>query len=247
MIPAGTHRILVVDDDPDICLNLNDILTDRGYQVDVAHNGSSALELVRATPYDVALLDLRMPGMNGLELYREIKKLRAGTVAILVSAYAQGDTTEQALAAGAWRVLSKPLDPAELDRLLCTALDQPHVLVVDDDRDLCANLWELLRERGYRVGMAYDARTATIQIRACRFHVVLIDMKIPNGTGQDVYRAVRHANPEARTLLITGNQCEMAGLVEQVLADGADGVCYKPFDLDELLGKLDRLARARDA
>ena len=75
----------------------------------------AALELVRQRPYDVALLDLRMPGMDGLTLYREIKKLRAGTVAILVTAYASGATSEEALAAGAWQVLPKPVD---LPRLL---------------------------------------------------------------------------------------------------------------------------------
>src|SRR5262245_4860567 len=90
-------RILVVDDDVDTCRNLSDILTDLGYRVDTAHDGASALELVRRHPYDVALLDLKMPGMSGLELYRQIKQLRAGTVAIIVTAYAGGSTTEEAL------------------------------------------------------------------------------------------------------------------------------------------------------
>ena len=60
--------------------------------------------------YDVALLDLKMPGMDGLTLYREIKKLRAGTVAIMVTAYASSATAEEALAAGAWQVVAKPVD-----------------------------------------------------------------------------------------------------------------------------------------
>lgn len=80
--------ILVVDDEVDICHNVADILSDLGCSVDVAHDGFAALDLVRRKPYDVALLDLKMPGMDGLTLYREIKKLRAGTVAIIVSAYA---------------------------------------------------------------------------------------------------------------------------------------------------------------
>jgi two-component system response regulator HydG len=97
-----TPSILVVDDEVDTCRNLSDILTDLGYSVDIAHEGLTALEMVRQKPYDVALLDLKMPGMDGLNLYREIKKLRAGTVAIVVTAYAGGDTKAEALAAGAW-------------------------------------------------------------------------------------------------------------------------------------------------
>ncbi len=110
MTRRGTSRILVVDDDRDICRNLSDILTDLGYEVDFAHDGPSALELVRQRPYDVALLDCKMPGMDGLTLYREIKKQRAGTVSLLVTAYASPTTADEALAAGAWKVAAKPVD-----------------------------------------------------------------------------------------------------------------------------------------
>src|SRR5947209_19121343 len=80
--------ILVVDDEVDTCRNLSDILTDLGYRVDVAHDGPSALELVRRNAYDVALLDLRMPGMDGLEWFHRIRQVRSGTVGIIVTAYA---------------------------------------------------------------------------------------------------------------------------------------------------------------
>src|SRR5579862_6312315 len=96
-------RILVVDDDVDICQNLFDILTDLGYHVDTAHDGLSALELVRKNTYDIALLDLKMPGMDGLELYRQIKKLQAGTVAMVVTAYASSGAAAEAHTAGAWQ------------------------------------------------------------------------------------------------------------------------------------------------
>jgi len=71
---AVTPSILVVDDEVDACLNLADILSDLGYRVDLAHDGESALALVRQRRYDVALLDLMMPGMDGTTLYGEMKK-----------------------------------------------------------------------------------------------------------------------------------------------------------------------------
>lgn len=153
--------ILLVDDDRDICENMADILTDLGYRVDVAHEGRTALELARARPYDVALLDLKMPGMDGLTLYREIKKVRAEMVALLITAHAGGSTAEEAVTAGMWQVLPKPVVFPRLLRLIDEALEQPLVLVVDDDADLCASLWDLLHERGYRVGIAHDGRQAT--------------------------------------------------------------------------------------
>jgi two-component system, NtrC family, response regulator HydG len=245
MTPAHEPTILLVDDDVDTCQNLSDILTDLGYRVDSAHDGLSALEMVRKKPYDVALLDLKMPGMDGLEFYREIKRLGAGTVAMLVTAYASHATAEEALTAGAWQVLSKPVDFPKLLGYLDEALSQPLVLVVDDDRELCANLWELFRERGYRVALAHTANEAAGQVAHANYKVILIDMRIPGGDGGEVFRRVREANPQARTLLITDYRSETADLVARVLAEGADAVCYKPFDVPRLLDVLKELAGSR--
>src|SRR5262249_34240097 len=161
-----------------------------------------------------------MPGMDGLTLYREIKKLWAGTVAIIVTAYAGGSTTEEALDAGAWQVLPKPVDFPKLLGLVDEALGQPLVLVVDDDHDLCASLWALLRQRGYRIAIAHDERTAAGQLKDTSFRVVLIDMKLPEGDGGSVFRLVREANPQACTLVITGHRSELEQLVRNVVAEG---------------------------
>jgi two-component system, NtrC family, response regulator HydG len=241
--PEGAS-ILIVDDDLDTCSNLSDILTDLGYRVEVAHDGPSALALARDRHYDVALLDLKMPGMDGLTLYRELRRVRADTVAIIVTAYAGGGTAEEALAAGAWRVLAKPVDFPRLLGLVDHAVGQPLVLVVDDDPDLCASLWDVLRERGFRVAIAHDEATAASQLRDAAFRVVVIDMKLPCGNGTTVFRLVRQANPQARTVVITGHRAELEQLVQQVMREGADAVCYKPFDVPGLVATLDRLAQA---
>jgi CheY-like chemotaxis protein len=240
---AAHPSILVVDDDVDTCRNLSDILTDLGYHVDTAHDGLSALDLVREKAYDIALLDLKMPGMDGVELYRRIKELQAGTVAMVVTAYASGATAEQALAAGAWQVLPKPVDFPRLLRLVNEALNQPLIMVVDDDPDLCTNLWDLLRERGYRVCLAHDEDQAAQSLRDRDFKVVLIDMKLPSGDGGSVFRLVREANPQARTVVITGFRSEMDQVVQQVVSEGADAVCYKPFDMPRLLATLTQLSK----
>jgi two-component system response regulator HydG len=236
-------RVLIVDDEADTCANLSDILADLDYDVDIAYDGPSALELVRKNAYDVALLDLRMPGMDGLELYRRIRQISAGTVAIVVTAYAASDTAKYALSAGAWKIVPKPVNIGSLLGMVAAALDTPLVLIVDDDRDLCDNLWDLLHERGYRVALAHDVPDADKALRKNRFHVVLIDMKLPAGDGNQVLRALQQVDPEARAILISGCASEMEGKIQQALTAGASAVCYKPFDVDQLLGTVKTLCR----
>ena len=230
------HRILIVDDEQDTCANLSDILTDLGYQVDTANDGFAALELVKNNDYDIALLDLRMPGMDGVELYRRIREVSAGTVAIVVTAYASSDTAKSARAAGAWQILSKPINIGSLLGLVSEALDAPLILVVDDDRDLCENLWDVMRDRGYRVHLAHDVADAQRVVQHHDFQVVLIDMKLPSGDGGQVLRLLRQKDPQARTVIITGFASETDTRVQQALAAGANAVCYKPFDVEKLLG-----------
>lgn len=238
-------RLLVVDDEQDTCSNLSDLFTDLGFQVDVAYNGSAALALVERNSYDVALLDLRMPGMDGLELYRHIHRISAGTVAIMVTAYADSATTASALDAGAWRVLSKPVDFPKLLQLVDEALNQPLVLVVDDDQDLCESLWELFRDRSYRVCLAHDVREAVDKLHERSYHVVLVDMKLPTGAGTEVLACLPQANPQAHSIVITGHRSEMEPHVQRALAGGANAVCYKPFDVELLLAKVSKLCGDR--
>lgn len=106
--------ILVVDDDTDIASNMSDILTDLGYQTAVAHDGKSAIALAKSSAFDVALLDFKMPDMDGAELYKQIKSLQPDMIAIMVTAYAGSGGTERAMSAGTWQVMRKPVDFSKL-------------------------------------------------------------------------------------------------------------------------------------
>jgi CheY-like chemotaxis protein len=106
--------IWCVDDDAATCASLSDILTDLGYGVSVACDGHAALQLVQQQPYGLALLDYRMPGMDGLELYRRIRQLRPSVVGVLVTACAANNVMDEARAVGVRNILPKPVDFDEL-------------------------------------------------------------------------------------------------------------------------------------
>lgn len=239
---GAAPSILIADDEEDICRNMADILGDLGYLVDIAHNGFDALVLAQQHPYDMALLDLKMPGMDGLTLYRQIKKFSAGTVAIIVTAFATNATALEALSAGTLNVLPKPVDIPRLLELITPALERPLALLVDDDIDLCDSLWDVLNVRGYRLCIAHDENEAAERLKTRQYHMVLIDLKLPQGDGLGVFRKVQQSNPRPRTIAITGNQLETGELLQQMITEGAEAVCYKPFDIPALLATMERLS-----
>jgi DNA-binding NtrC family response regulator len=139
----------------------------------------------------------------------------------------------------------KPVDFPKLLQLVEEAMHQPLVLVVDDDYELCDSLWELFHDHSYRVCLAYDVSEAVNKLRERSYHVVLVDMKLPTGNGTEVLACLPQANPQARSILITGHRSEMEPLVQKALVNGANAVCYKPFDVELLLDTVSRLCWPR--
>lgn len=117
--------ILLVDDDPDICASMSDIFSDLGYEVNVAYDGQGALELSHHHRYGLALLDFKLPGMNGVEVYRNLKREWAATVGVLVTGYASDDTAHAAIEVGIREVIAKPVDFRRLISLIQEVAGKP--------------------------------------------------------------------------------------------------------------------------
>ncbi|MCB9915554.1 MAG: response regulator [Planctomycetes bacterium] len=116
------RRILIADDDQEIRLGVADLLGPLGLEILLAESGVQALELVRRGGLDLALLDYKMPGPTGLEILETIRAELLDVPAILCSADADGDVGVLARRAGAFAVLTKPVNPAELRREVVRAL-----------------------------------------------------------------------------------------------------------------------------
>jgi CheY-like chemotaxis protein len=102
--------VLVVDDNPSMASTLADILDVKGFEAYTANSGAEALEILRDHPVDILLTDVKMPEMNGVELYRETRKIRPNITAILMTAYAADDLIHQGMTEGTKTVLTKPVD-----------------------------------------------------------------------------------------------------------------------------------------
>ena len=238
---AKPTRILVVDDDIDTCANLADILQEFGHEVRIAHDARSALRLLEQHGFDVVLLDLRLPEMDGLQLYRELKQRSPMTVAILITGFADSDACLRAEHLGVRQVLSKPIDVPALLPLISDAAQQPLLLMIDDDRDFCDSLCDVLRERSFRVGIAGSAAEAARQMSRHDFQIILVDWRLPDADGLELLKELHQHQPDAQIVLLTAYRHELNHVLEMATLGGVDVLFYKPLEMDRFLSTLSHL------
>jgi len=121
-VARESPRIFVVEDDDSVISVMQQYFATAGYRVEFAQHGGDALTLVQHDPPDLVLLDLMMPGMNGVEVLQRILALRATLPVIIVTARADATLAEQTRALGAFAYVTKPFEFAYLARIVHLAL-----------------------------------------------------------------------------------------------------------------------------
>jgi CheY-like chemotaxis protein len=116
------RRVLVVDDEHDMLEILRDLFESEQFAVEVADSGERAIELCRHGPFDVAITDLRMAGIDGLDTLRELRLLDPRLPVIVVTGYTSDDTERRCREAGAFDCLHKPVDLDDLLRVVGEAV-----------------------------------------------------------------------------------------------------------------------------
>ncbi len=111
-------KILVVDDEEGARELFNTILTDEGYEVTLAVDGREALTCMQSDPYDLVVTDIKMPGMDGLQLLQEIRKSGSRADVIMVTAYGEVESYLKAMSLGAAEYINKPIRIKELKRIV---------------------------------------------------------------------------------------------------------------------------------
>ncbi len=121
-------KILVIDDERSIRNTLKDILEYEKYSVDLAEDGIKGIEKVKGNSFDVVLCDIKMPGMDGIEVLEQLVQISPDTPVVMISGHGNIDTAVESIKKGAFDYIEKPLD---LNRLLITirnAMDKSNLV-----------------------------------------------------------------------------------------------------------------------
>ncbi len=241
--------ILLVDDNKAFIDSVKDVLEDESYSVVTAYNGEDACRLAREKRFDLVLMDIKMPGMNGVEVFLEMKKQDPEIKVVLITAYALSELIQEAHENGVLAVLKKPLEMEHLITIIEQA-KQPQrggwILIADDDRELCENLYDNLVEHGYRVAITFEAEEAITKAKQQDFDALLLDLKIPKIDGLHIYRQIKQVQPNLVTILMTGYMEEMKEAIGHAINENAYTILPKPIQIDNLLKLLSKISESRN-
>jgi len=234
-------KVLVVDDDRRIVKTTCDILQLKGHESLAAYSGEEGVEKVISERPDCVLMDIKMPGISGVEAMIQMKAVFPDLPIVLISAYATEGTMKEAESAGAYAVLSKPLDFQMILSFLDLLRKEESILVVDDDPDFCKTLKEVLTMRGFRVETESEPQCVMGHLEKDYKLVVILDLKLGTVNGTDVLKEVRAKYPTKPVVLVTGYRQEMGASIEMARRIGAYTCLYKPFEMDALFRLIEEI------
>ncbi len=118
------NRVLVVDDNRDLGMLTSEMLVERGFRVNIAFDGVSALAKIKQEPYDLMILDYRLPGISGLIVLKKNQQIRPNLKTIMISAFGSESTRVRAKELGAYAFIDKPFDIDGLVKMAKKALSK---------------------------------------------------------------------------------------------------------------------------
>ncbi len=226
-------NVLVVDDQVGMLETFTDILEDRGFSVVTAEDGFSAIKKVKEQSFDIIFMDIKMPGINGVQTYREIKKINPKIAVIMMTAYSVEDLIKEAIDEGAYTVIYKPFDMDKVIQTIERVLKTNLILVVDDRLEDRETLKDILESKGHKVKTAGDGYQAIELVKQGRFDIIFIDVKMPGIDGVKTFEEVHKIKPDIPVIMVTGYSVEE--LVKEAIDKGAYACVYKPLDMDKIL------------
>ncbi|MCX6277249.1 MAG: sigma-54 dependent transcriptional regulator [Bacteroidetes bacterium] len=201
---AKKITILIVDDEESVRDSLNNWFLEDGYQVECAENAKKALQLIESTHYDIILADIKMPGMDGLEMLRRIKALKKEAIVIVMTAFATVDTAVMALKDGAYDYVTKPFDPDDLSHLIRNATKQ---ITLSQENEILKIKVGSLENIEDLIGNSEAMRKVLKQVESVAQSNSSVIITGESGTGKELIARAIHSNSSRKYYPLVSVHC----------------------------------------
>ena len=228
-------KIFIVDDNQDFAESLADLLELDGHEVELAFDGETAIENFRNQNYDITFMDVKLPGLNGVESFFEIRKINPQARVVMMTGYSVEQLISQAVENGALGVLSKPIGMSQILEQLEKIKPNGIILLADDDQDFLCSLKDILTAHNYRVLIARTGPEAVNRILTNNIDVLILDLKLPLLSGLEVYLTLKEYGLMIPTIIVTGYPLEEADNIDKLRSMSISGCFIKPFAPQALL------------
>ena len=205
-------RILIVDDEFSVRHSLTAWFEDEGYTVDAASSGKEALAKLAESQWDIFFLDLKMPGMSGLELQKKIKEIQPDSTIIMITAFASVESAVEAMQSGAYDYLSKPFDPDYLALLVRNIIERKKL---KEETASLKKTIDVVYSSKEIIGESSAIKKMMEDIRAVADTGSTVLIRGESGTGKELVARAIHANSKRRYAPIVTINC--GALPESIL------------------------------
>ena len=209
---SAPQSIMIVDDELIVRESLTKWFRQDGYRVESAEDANHALKLMNEGPWDLALLDIKMPGMSGLDLQKRLKEIDKNTSVIMITAFASVESAVQALKEGAFDYVTKPIDPEHLSHLVTNALKQRKL--AEENVQLREQISDIAKANEI-VGESQQVQKVIELAKTVSKTDTTVMLRGESGTGKELIARVIHANSSRRYFPIIAVNC--GAMVESLL------------------------------
>jgi DNA-binding NtrC family response regulator len=213
MTDNNRSSILVVDDEQIVRESLTKWFLQDGYRVEAAENANEALKKMEKGPWNVIILDIKMPGMSGMELLKRLREIDKSSQIIMATAFASVETAVQALKDGAFDYVTKPIDPDHLSHLVSRAIQQQ--TLQDENTRLRQHITELSGANDIVGEGPQIKRVIELSLTVAQTDTTVM-IRGESGTGKELIARAIHANSARRYFPIITVNC---GAVAETLLE----------------------------
>ena len=240
-------KVLVVDDEKIIRDFFARLLSLQGLEVIEAEDGYKASELAKGNKFDLYFIDVRMPGMDGLETFRQIRQIHPEALVVMMTGYALDNILEQAQKEGASGSIRKPFAIGEIKGIVEKAAREKNkevsnILVIDDDQAVLNFFGNFLKAKNQKYSLVNNAKGALELIQREKFDLIFLDLVLKDADGLEFYKNIKEILPQAEIVIITGYH-DKAKEIEG--KPDISGLLYKPFEIDGIIKYIEKIKNER--
>jgi two-component system, response regulator, stage 0 sporulation protein F len=235
-------KALIIDDELVVREFLIRLLALRGVDAKAVEDGPTAIKMVKDEAFDIVLIDVKMPKMNGVDVLKQLKQIRPETTYVMITGYLVDDLLKQAKEIGALTSLKKPFDISYIISLVNNLhRKEPrkvlNILVLDDDKSVREFFRLLFKYRNYSVVIVETVKDAMEEVKKIDFDLAFIDVILRDGNGLDVSREIKKIRPGVRTILMSAYPQDL----KDVMDCGVEVLLGKPFQIEKIFDEIDKV------